>query len=107
MYLTNRWTRVGLAFLMTGFLILCLSQLAAGANPADRTAVSQQNDTRKLQETLRDKGYYDGRIDGVAGPRTRAGLRRYRQAEGLPVTGRVDEGTAGKLGVGPESVGGN
>ncbi len=108
MFPTNKWARIGFTFLVTGLLILGLSQLAAGANPGDdRTAVSQQNDMKKLQENLRDKGYYNGQIDGVAGPQTRAGIRRYQKSEGLPITGRVDAGTAGKLGVGPESVGGN
>jgi peptidoglycan hydrolase-like protein with peptidoglycan-binding domain len=64
-------------------------------------------DVKKVQESLRDKGYYDGQIDGIAGSRTEAGIRQYQKAEGLPVTGHVDPQTAGKMGVGQASVGGS
>ena len=60
---------------------------------------------KTVQENLREKGYYNGQIDGIAGPQTKAGIRQYQKAENLPVTGRLDAQTAGKLGVGPESVG--
>ena len=59
------------------------------------------------QESLRDKGYSPGPIDGILGPQTRAAIREYQKAESLPVTGRLDSETAGKLGVGSESAGGN
>ena len=55
-----------------------------------------------MQETLRDKGHYRGKIDGVFGLRTRASIRGYQKAENLPVTGQLDTPTAGKLGVAPE-----
>jgi peptidoglycan hydrolase-like protein with peptidoglycan-binding domain len=64
-------------------------------------------DVKTVQENLREKGYYNGQIDGIAGPQTEAGIRQYQKAENLPVTGRLDAQTAGKLAVGPESVGGS
>ena len=66
-----------------------------------------KTDVKTVQENLRDKGYYNGQIDGIAGPQTKAGIRQYQKTENLAVTGRLDAQTAGKLGVGPESVGGN
>jgi peptidoglycan hydrolase-like protein with peptidoglycan-binding domain len=66
-----------------------------------------QGDVKKLQESLRDKGYYGGKVDGRIGPQTRDGIRKYQKAENLQVTGHVDPETAGKLGVGPESAGGS
>ena len=109
MFPTNRTVRARIVFtFLTGLLMLSLSRPAAAANLSEDTpAVVHHKDISKLQESLRDKGYYDGPIDGVAGPRTRAGIRRYQKAENLPVTGRSDGETAGKLGVGPESIGGN
>lgn len=110
MFPTNRTVRARtvFTFLAAGLLMLSLSRPASGANlNEDRPAVSHHKDISKLQEILRDKGYYGGQIDGVIGPQTRAGIRRYQKSEGLPVTGRLDAETAGKLGVGPESVGGN
>jgi len=65
------------------------------------------DDIKTAQLSLRDKGLYHGRIDGLLGPRTRESIRRYQGSEGLPVTGRLDAETAGKLGVGSESIGGS
>lgn len=73
----------------------------------EKPLVLQPNDVKHLQGNLRDKGYYDGQVDGILGPRTRAAIRQYQKTENLPVTGRVDAQTAGKLGVGPESVKGS
>jgi len=56
-----------------------------------------------MQETLRDKRHYRGKIDGVFGLRTRASIRAYQKAENLPITGEVDTRTADGLGVRPES----
>jgi hypothetical protein len=56
----------------------------------------------KVQETLRNKGHYRSKVDGVFGLRTGAGIRAYQRAESLPVTGQLDTQTAGKFGVRPE-----
>jgi peptidoglycan hydrolase-like protein with peptidoglycan-binding domain len=55
-----------------------------------------------MQQTLRDKGYYRAKVDGVFGLRTRSSIRGFQKAENLPVTGQLDTQTAGKLGVRPE-----
>jgi hypothetical protein len=92
------WTRVVFTFLMTGMLGLSLMPLASALD---------RGDIKKVQETLRDKGYYTAPVDGILGRQTRAAIRQYQQSENLPVTGHLDAETAGKLGVGPESEGGN
>jgi peptidoglycan hydrolase-like protein with peptidoglycan-binding domain len=71
------------------------------------SAATKRHDIKKVQQSLSDKGFYHGSADGVIGPQTRAGIREYQKSEDLPVTGRLDERTAGKLGVGPQSVGGS
>jgi len=86
--------------------VLCLS-LTPMVSAADKPAVSHHQDIEKVQQSLSDKGFYHGRSDGVLGPQTRAGIREYQKSERLPVTGRLDAETAGKLGVGPESIGGS
>jgi peptidoglycan hydrolase-like protein with peptidoglycan-binding domain len=58
-----------------------------------------QDRVREVQHALQGKGYYAGPIDGIAGPKTRSGVREYQQDEGLPVTGKADEKTAERLGV--------
>jgi peptidoglycan hydrolase-like protein with peptidoglycan-binding domain len=92
------WTRIVFVLLMTGMLGLSLTS---------RASASDHGNIKKVQETLRDKGYDPGPIDGVMGSQTREALRQYQKAENLPVTGHLDGGTAGKLGVGPESAGGD
>ena len=92
------WTRVIFILLMTGMLGLSLMPLASALD---------RGDIKKVQETLRDKGYYTAPVDGILGRQTRAAIRQYQQSENLPVTGRLDAETAGKLGVGPESEGGD
>ena len=102
------WARVIFIFLVTGMLGLSLSSLASAVDPnVEKPAVLHRQDIEKVQETLRDKGYDTGKVDGILGPRTREGIRQYQKAENLPVTGTLDAETAGKLGVGPESTGGS
>jgi peptidoglycan hydrolase-like protein with peptidoglycan-binding domain len=93
------WNRVAFTLLAIGMLGLPLPLAAAGS--------LDKKDVEKVQQSLTDKGFHPGNVDGVMGPRTRRGIRAYQKSEHLPVTGRLDEETAGKLGVGPESIGGN
>jgi peptidoglycan hydrolase-like protein with peptidoglycan-binding domain len=99
------WTGIIFALVMM-LLGLGVPLASAVDNSKEKTAASQ-SDIKKVQEALRDKGYYKGQIDGILGPQTRAGIREYQKAEKLPVTGHLDTETAGKLGVGPESIGGS
>jgi peptidoglycan hydrolase-like protein with peptidoglycan-binding domain len=86
---------------------LCPMPLASAADDSkDKPAALQSSDIKKVQEALHEKGYYKGQIDGILGSQTRAGIRQYQKSENLPVTGHLDAKTAGKLGVGPESIGG-
>ena len=62
------------------------------------------HDVMQAQKTLNDRGFDVGPADGIVGARTRAGIRSFQKAEGMPVTGRLDKKTAEKLGVGTESL---
>ena len=55
---------------------------------------------RSVQQALNDKGYGAGPADGTWGPSTETALRRFQEAQGLPVTGRPDARTRAALGVG-------
>ena len=101
------WAKVVFTILATGMLGLSLTPRVFAANPQEeQPAVSHSQDIKKVQESLRDKGYYHAKVDGISGPQTRAAIRQYQKDENLPVTGRLDARTAGKLGVEPKSVGG-
>jgi lipid-binding SYLF domain-containing protein len=67
------------------------------------SAALNRDDIKQAQKSLNDKGFDVGAADGSMGPRTRAGIRQFQESEKLPVTGRLDAETAGRLGVGPQA----
>jgi peptidoglycan hydrolase-like protein with peptidoglycan-binding domain len=92
-------------FVTIVLLIAVIGVFSLTLTPSASAATSEE--IRKVQQSLNDKGYDSGPVDGVLGSRTRAGIRQYQASEKLTVTGRLDAETAGKLGVGPESIGGS
>jgi peptidoglycan hydrolase-like protein with peptidoglycan-binding domain len=109
MFLASKtgWAGIAFTLLTTGMLVQGFPRSAAGSDSnKEGVAALHQNEIKKMQETLRNKGHYRGEVDGVFGLRTRASIRAYQKAENLPPTGQLDTRTAGKLGVSPESIGG-
>ena len=53
--------------------------------------------TTALQQDLAAAGYYAGAVDGVYGPMTVGAVEDLQKANGLPVTGTVDNATAAAL----------
>jgi len=100
------WAGIALTLLTTGTSPQAFSQSAAAADfhKVKVAAFVVKNEIRKMQEILRDKGHYRGKVDGVLGLRTRASLRAYQKTEKLPITGQVDTRTADGLGLRPEST---
>ena len=45
---------------------------------------------RLIQQELRNEGFNPGAPDGLFGPRTRAAVRRWQEAQGRPPTGYLD-----------------
>jgi Putative peptidoglycan binding domain len=52
-----------------------------------------------VQTQLYYEGYYDGPIDGILGPDTRAAIANYQADQGLAVTAAIDEPTVESLGL--------
>jgi peptidoglycan hydrolase-like protein with peptidoglycan-binding domain len=48
---------------------------------------------------LRAHGYYQGPIDGLIGPESRAALRRFQEEHGLPQTGTITPEVLDGLGI--------
>lgn len=67
----------------------------AAALPADEQLTD--SDRRRVQIALVRLGYYDGRIDGVFGPDSRAAIRRYQHELGADMTGRLTAAQATRL----------
>lgn len=53
--------------------------------------LSAGNTVAAIQAVLRGVGVYDGRIDGIAGPKTRTAIREYQKRQDLPITGIPSE----------------
>jgi peptidoglycan hydrolase-like protein with peptidoglycan-binding domain len=103
------WAGITFTLLTAGMLLQDVPQSAVGSD-SDKESVATfviKNEIKKMQETLRNKGHYLGKIDGVFGLQTRDSIRAYQKAEGLPVTGQVDTPTADGLGVRPGSTWGS
>jgi len=62
---------------------------------------------RSAQQSLNDKGYNVGAVDGQLGPATRTALTRFQQAQGLAQTGDLDSQTLSALGVSQYDNGGS
>ena len=62
----------------------------------DEDKMSEAN-RREVQEALHGLGYYNGPVDGIFGPLTRASIRRFQDSIGEEVTGRLTAAEAGRL----------
>lgn len=51
--------------------------------PANSSAASKEMSTRDIQNMLKQAGYDVGPVDNIMGPKTRAALRQYQQAEAM------------------------
>ena len=80
-----------------GRLLACLAVLAALALPARAHAITNPQ-IPGLQVALKSRGFYPGAIDGIAGPMTASGVRRFQRSAGIVVDGVAGPITRGKLG---------
>ena len=88
----------GLALVTAGAVVTIHSQLLDAST--DGPALSR-DDVRQAQAQLHARHLYDGPVDGVLGPQTRAALRHYQQASGLPESATLDTATVARLTGGP------
>ena len=71
---------------------------ARPGGPAAEAALGLDREAQRLiQRGLREQGFDPGSLDGIIGRRTRAAIRRWQTARGLPPTGYVDETSARAL----------
>jgi hypothetical protein len=75
----------------------CVVVLAALWYPAQADAITNPQ-IPGLQVALRAHGFYPGPIDGIAGPMTARGVRRFQRSVGIGVDGVAGPITRGKLG---------
>jgi membrane-bound lytic murein transglycosylase B len=82
------WNRSQLYALTVGHLAQRLGggPDLAGTLPADDVPLRREA-ILEMQRKLQAMGLYDDEIDGLVGPKTRAGIRKYQQRIGLPPDG--------------------
>src|SRR6266849_2281273 len=68
----------------------------ANRGPIFRATADQ---VKQAQAILKQRGFYNGEQAGKLDANTRAGLRKYQQAEGLKVTGTLNKVTLAKMGI--------
>ncbi len=68
----------------------------ANRSPIFRATADQ---VKQAQAILKQRGFYNGEQAGKLNSDTRAGLRKYQQAEGLKVTGTLNKATLAKMGI--------
>jgi peptidoglycan hydrolase-like protein with peptidoglycan-binding domain/uncharacterized tellurite resistance protein B-like protein len=64
--------------------------LSAFAQPA-------QDQLRTVQQSLQQRGYQVGIVDGIMGPQTKAAIEKFQRDRGLPATGEADSTTVNAL----------
>jgi Putative peptidoglycan binding domain len=58
---------------------------------------ASQNDVMRAQQALKDKGLYDGQVDGKLGPQTRTAISQFQRQNGLKQSAQLDQQTLGDL----------
>ena len=79
-------------------LVACIVVLAAALWYPARVEAITNPQIPGLQVALRAKGFYPGPIDGIAGPMTADGVRRFQRSVGIAVDGVAGPITRRKLG---------
>ena len=73
----------------------------AASAPPEANSVLGPAAVRNLQSRLHELGYYTGGIDGQWGPQAEGALRRFQQASGIEVSGRINRQTVAAMGLDP------
>lgn len=80
-------------------LLALLLLLPAAAEAASVSYGARGDDVRKIQQALKNWGYYKGSVDGVFGSGTLSAVKEFQRKNGLTVDGIVGPKTAAALGI--------
>ena len=78
----------------------------ASAQPSTLTYAQpvSQAGVMAVQQRLKQSGVYGGPTDGVWGPESAAALEQFQRANGLQVTGQLNQATVATLGLNPADL---
>ena len=83
---------------------ILLIQLSQSAQAVSYKQGSSGSVVTKIQQRLRDGGYYTYTIDGIYGSRTTAAVKKFQRARGLTVDGVCGPNTLSALGISVSSA---
>jgi peptidoglycan hydrolase-like protein with peptidoglycan-binding domain len=82
---------------------IALAETSAGASAYSQQSIQgralSRADVIEIQQALNERGFYQGRADGVWGPNTATALQRFQQQNQLDAQGNIDSTTLNELGV--------
>jgi peptidoglycan hydrolase-like protein with peptidoglycan-binding domain len=58
---------------------------------------ASQSEVMRAQQALKDKGLYNGQVDGKMGPQTRTAISQFQRQNGLKQSAQLDQQTLGDL----------
>ncbi len=76
-------------------LIMCFSIGAYALSKMGSTG----SEVKKIQQALKDKGYYTGSVDGIFGTKTKNAVIKFQKAKGLTADGIAGKKTLSALGI--------
>ena len=88
---------IGCSYALTNFILPRTAPIAL------YTATSSEN--KKIQQRLKELGYYNGSIDGILGSQSVSAIKRFQRDYGLTVDGIVGTNTLTSLGLNTGSSG--
>jgi peptidoglycan hydrolase-like protein with peptidoglycan-binding domain len=74
-----------------------MAQATTAPSPVAVTPEISPGLIKRVQTSLKQQGFYKGRIDGVWGPETQSGIHGYQQAHNLSDSGELDSPTLASL----------
>jgi peptidoglycan hydrolase-like protein with peptidoglycan-binding domain len=77
---------------------------SVGSGSSTMSEQMSQDQIKKIQQALKDKGHDPGPIDGNMNAQTQQALRAFQKSQNITVTGTLDSSTASALGVTPPSA---
>ena len=67
--------------------------LSISSTTNDPEKQKPDDQTKKIQQVLKDLGWDPGPIDGIVGPQTRRAVKAFQRSHKIPATGVVDSRT--------------
>jgi peptidoglycan hydrolase-like protein with peptidoglycan-binding domain len=84
------WNSTGYRFAVSALFFIFALQVGISSVFADDMVI-------RVQETLIEKGFDPGPVDGIWGEKTKRGVMQFQESEGLSASGQLDEQTKNHL----------